>query len=210
MPIITISHQMGSGGREIGQAVAKQLGLAYIDREIVAGVAQQLGIREDTALDMDEKAQSTVLHILSFFANGPQLGITPLVPDEMPVDEHEYFEATRKVISAAVSSGRAVIAGHGANFALKERSDTLNIFIYAPKEQRIATIISRDHVNHEKAADLIHNNDHDRGHYIKTFYGAEWQNPLNYQLMINTGKVRPALAVEFIVQAVRDCYTGEC
>lgn len=201
MPVITISHQVGSGGREIGQALAQRLGLDYIDREIVQGVAQRLGINENIAEDMDGKAQSTILRILSLIAGGPTVTMVPPDGSEMQVDERRYFQATQEVIAAACESNHAVIAGHGANFALRGKPEVLDVFIYAPREQRIATIMARDNLTHEQAAEQVHSSDHDRIHYIKTYYNCDWQHPSNYHLLINTGMLKPKLAVEIIAQA---------
>lgn len=211
MPIITISHQIGSGGREIGQAVARSLGLDYIDQQIIQGVAKQLGINENVALEMDEKAQSTVMRVLSAVTGGLQTSVVPYVytGENAAVDEKEYLEATRKVIEAAAVSNHAVIAGHGANFALLGRPSVLNIYLYALKEKRIQTLMQRDNLNSSQAAEQVQHNDHDRAHYVKIFYNAEWQNPIHYHLMLNTGVVKPRLATEIIVQAAQDadcCY----
>lgn len=203
MPVITISHQIGSCGREIGQALAQRLGLDYIDREIVQGAAERLGINENVAKDMDEKAQSTILRILSLIAGGPTVTMVPPDGAELQVDERRYFQATQEVIKAACESNHAVIAGHGANFVLMGQPDVLNVFIYAPKEQRIARIMARDAVSRDEAVEQVHSNDHDRTHYIKTFYNCDWQHPSNYHLLINTGVVKAKLAVDIIAQAAQ-------
>lgn len=204
MPVITISHQVGSHGREIGQAVAKRLNLDYIDRQVVQAAAQQLGISEDEATEMDGKAQSTAVRILSLIAGGPDTLIVPPVNGEVTVDDRKYFQATRKVLEASATSNRVVIAGHGANFALTNKQ-SLSVYIYAPQEQRITTLMGRDKINHHEAEHQIVHNDQDRARYIKTFYNADWYKPTNYHLMINTGLVRQDVAVELIVQTVTKC-----
>ena len=204
MAIITISHQIGSGGREIGQAVAQKLGMDYVDREIVAGVARKLGISEEMAFDMDEKAQGLVARLLSVFNVGSTYMIAPTFEQaELPPDEKEYQDATRKTIEAAAASNRAVIAGHGANMALAGKHGVLHVYIYAPKEQRTATLMARDGIGKAEGVQKMQENDRDRAQYIKTFYNAHWQDPLNYHLMINTAVVKPDLAVELISQALR-------
>jgi cytidylate kinase len=202
MAVITISHQLGSCGREIGKALAQKLGLDYIDQEIVKVVAERLGISEDTATRMDEKTQSTAMRIISSLGLGsPLMIVPPDLPVETSVDEREYLEATQKVIEAAARSNRAVIAGHGANFALSKVPGVLNVFIYAPEEQRIATVMQRDKIGQKEAHEQVHRSDHDRASYIKTFYHCSWQDPLRYHLLINTGQFKVDQAVELIVQA---------
>jgi hypothetical protein len=64
MAVITIAYQIGSGGRQIGQALARRLDRDYIDRKIVQGVAQQLHVSEEAATLLDEHARGLVTRML--------------------------------------------------------------------------------------------------------------------------------------------------
>ncbi len=210
MAVITISHQIGSCGREIGQRVAQLLGYPYVDREIVQGVAARLGVTEDEASDHDEKAESLISQIIGSLGY-TSLGGPTILSEEMAaqvtqnnfVDNNRYQAATQQVIEAVSAKGNMVIAGHGANFLLEGRPGVLGVFVYAEPEKRIKTIMDRDHINHARAAKVVHDNDHARSHYIKTYYHAEWGDRRHYLLLINTSQALPELAASLIVKAAQ-------
>jgi cytidylate kinase len=205
MAVITIAHQIGSGGQEIGKAVAKRLQLPYIDREIVKGIASKLGISENLASEMDEKIRGTFQLLFNNLAYYSVMALPYCKGDEerLVVDEAQYQDAAKAVIEASAASHRAVIAGHGANFCLAEQSGVLSVFIYAPVDQRIKTLMRREGIEREAAARMVRQCDHDRANYIKTYYGANWRDSSYYHLMINTGTIRPELAADLIVQAAQ-------
>lgn len=205
MPIITIAHQVGSGGREVGQRVAALLGMPYVNREIVQGIAQKLGISEKEAEHLDEKAEPLISQLSTLFrynVSGP-LSRATSTSVSTTIDSITYQEATKAVLETMSTSGNAVIAGHGANFYLAGRSNILSVFIYAPQANRIATIMQRDTINHNEAARQVHQNDIARANYIRMFYGADWRDPNEYHIMINTAIYPPELAADLIIQAAR-------
>ena len=204
MTIITISHEIGSGGREIGQAVATRLGFDYVDKQVVQEVAQNLGISEQTATRMDEKAQSAAMRILSSLSVGTSLLIVPPDGSEIAPDEREYAAATQKVIEGAAATRNVVIAGHGANFALYGRPGVFSVFIHKPKSQRVTTLMQRDGIGRDEAEKQVNQNDHDRAHYVKTFYHHHWHDASHYQLAIDTSVISPEQAVNLIVQVLRE------
>lgn len=208
MAVITISHQIGSCGREIGQRVAQLLGYPYVDREIVQGVASRLGVTEDEASDHDEKADSLISQIIGSLGY-TSLGGPTILNEEMAaqvssdnfLDTARYQEATQQVIGTVSGKGDVVIAGHGANFYLEGKPGVFSVFIYAGTDKRVKTIMDRDHLDQAKAAKVVHDNDHARSHYIKTLYHADWCDRQHYLLLINTSQASPELAASLIVKA---------
>jgi cytidylate kinase len=210
MAVITISHQIGSGGREIGQKVAQILGYPYVDREIVQGVAARLGVTEDEASDRAEKAESLISQIIGSLGYSSLGGPTILsqemaaqISPENIVDTAKYYEATQGVLRSVSARGDVVIAGHGANFYLEGRPRVVGVLIYADTDKRVKTIMARDHVDQAKAARIVHDNDHDRSQYIKTLYHADWNDRQHYMLLINTSLVSKELAADLIVRAAQ-------
>lgn len=210
MAVIAISHQIGSGGREIGQKVAQTLGYPYIDREIVQGVAARLGVTEDEASEHDEKAESLISQIIGSLGytslGGPTIlnqEMAAQVSAENFVDSAKYHEATQQVIRSVSARGNVVIAGHGANFLLEGRPRVLSVFIYADTAKRVKTIMARDRLDQARATKVVHDNDHDRSHYIKTLYHADWNDRQHYLLLINTSLAATELAADLIVKAAQ-------
>ncbi len=216
MTVVTISHQIASGGREIGQALASQLGIFYLDRQIISKVAQKLGISETTATEMDEKSESLIWRIVTSITSSYQPMVDGMaafagvkVPSDDSVTNLQYFQVFQKVIEAAANTNQVIIAGHGANFALAGSNNVLNLYIYAPTSQRVATLMQRNHITSSQEALLqIKRNDQERAHYIKTFYQADWRDPLYYHIMLNTSVINNGLAVELIEKALSNFGTA--
>src|SRR5919202_956532 len=109
MAVITIAYQIGSGGRQIGHALAKRLDLDYIDREIVQGVAQQLHVSEEAAARLDERARGIVTRMLWMLSSTGELALYAPAPDrDLQIDEAAYFKTTCAVIETAARTNRAV------------------------------------------------------------------------------------------------------
>lgn len=207
MPIITVAYQKGSGGREIAKAVAEQLNLAYLDKEIVQAVANRLGISETLATSMDEKVENRVLRILE----GLRVEAVPVGASAMrsvsqssiPVRESQFFDTSRHVIEGAAYGNKAVIVGHGANFVLAGRKGLFRVYIYAPIETRVSYLANMRKIEQTAASKEIEESDRNRDQYAKTAYGADWHSPDQYDLMINTSSIDHKLATRFIIDAVR-------
>src|SRR3569623_446893 len=146
MPVITISHEIGSGGREIGQMVAKKLGLPFIDQEIVQGVANRLGISKKAAEELDERADHLIDRILASLSI-EAAGILQDTDTSAVVSTSAYQRAAQGVLETVVAGGNGVIAGHGANFYLAGRPGFFSVFIYAPLEARVQKVMQRRSIN---------------------------------------------------------------
>ncbi|NTV63081.1 MAG: cytidylate kinase-like family protein [Oscillochloris sp.] len=204
MTVITISHELGSGGRAIGAAVAQELGLTYIDRQIVQQVAQRLNMREEVVALHDEHAEGPVGQILHALAEAPMLflGAPPLEPD-LRVHEATCHQATRTAIIAAARSNLALIAGHGANFALADYLGVMNVFVYAPVERRAIRVAAREGISFEEARHEVARSDQSRVGYIQHRYHQRWQDPTHYHLMLNTAALSEDHCTEIIAAAWR-------
>lgn len=204
MPIITIAHQLGSGGREIGQMVAQKLNLPFINHQVVQEVASELGISVSEAEDLHEKADNVINQVFSLF----RFNLTGPLTTKQPVQQIEtipYQEATKVVLGRIAATGNIVIIGHGANFYLAGRPEVLSVFIYAPAAHRVKVVMERDQISQAEAARQIQQNDASRAHYIRSFYGADWRDPDEYHLMLNTAIYPPESAADLVVQATQHC-----
>ena len=210
MAVVTVSHQLGSGGRAIGQRVAQILGYPYVDKEIVQEVAARLGVTEDEAVQHDEKTEGLINQIISSLGIS-SMGGTVVLDEEVAaaitsqnwVDNKEYQQTTQNVIETMSAKGNVVIAGHGANFYLKGREGVVSVFIYADTETRIKNLMDRHNIDHTRAARQIHDTDHAHAHYIKTLYHAERGARQHYLLLINTSLASSELAADLIVKAAQ-------
>lgn len=181
MAILTISREYGSGGREIGQAVAKLLGYEYINKEkILDDIRSEGGKWEQWARDLDEHCPSLWEKYDWSFR-----GFAALVQ--------------RHVLHHALND-KAVIIGRGGNFLLKGIPYAYRIRVIAPMEARVGLIMKREMVDKDTARWLAEKTDSERACFIHTIYGKRWDDAAEYDRIYDTS----AQPIEMIAKQVRD------
>ncbi|HEU0002268.1 MAG TPA: cytidylate kinase-like family protein, partial [Ktedonobacteraceae bacterium] len=206
MKAITISRLYGSGGGEIGARVARRLNWHLIDHEIVARVARELGIPERTAKAQDEYAKGFITRVISQFVSTAPTAAAPVVqviPDDQP-DQERYQETLRHVVETAADTGRAVIIGRASQIYLANRRDVLHVFIEAPLQQRIAYVALRENLDAAGARERVQLKDGDRSRYFRTVLRKKPDDPMHYDLVINTGVLSLDWAVDLICRALEE------
>ena len=195
--VITIARDLGSGGSYIGQQAAKELGFAYIDREILQRAANALGIEEAELEARNERLQSFWEKLLSVFAVGA--ADTIYVPPPRWVSDEELIETERRLICELAVKGPCVVLGHGAFHLLRGRVRLLNIFVHAPLDFRVERLMSIYNAkSRSEAVEMIERSDQERNRYIRAFSGLERLDARNYHLSIDTGVVDFTTAVHMI------------
>ena len=129
--IITISREFGSGGRFIGEEVAKNLGIAYYDKNIIDEIAEQLGLSPDYIQESAELSPKKGLFAYALVGRD----ITGKSVEDM------VYEAQRKVILDLAEKEPCVIIGRNADYILRDRDDVLNVFIHGDMPEKIHRII---------------------------------------------------------------------
>ncbi|HET9922406.1 MAG TPA: cytidylate kinase-like family protein [Ktedonobacteraceae bacterium] len=205
MKAITISRQYGSGGGEIGARLAQRLHWHLIDHEIVARVARELGIPEQKAKVRDEYAEGFITRVVSHFVHSVPATVDPaarVVADQ--TDESRYQETLRRVVETAADSGQAVIVGRASQAILAERRNVLHVRIVTPLHVRIAYVVLRENLDATSARERIQLKDRDRSRYLQTVFHRDVNDPLLYDLVINTGVLSLDRAVDLICLALED------
>jgi cytidylate kinase len=201
--VITISRQLGSGGSYIAQQVAKRLGYAYIDRQILQQAARELGVEEAEIENREERLQTFWEKLISVFALGtPDCIYTP-PPLHMFSDE-QLVELERHLITELTVKGPCVVLGRGAWYLLRGRERLLNIMVHAPLGFRVERVMNIYHARSKvEAIQMIERSDQERSRAIRVFTDSDWFDSRNYHLTIDTGKVDFATAEEMIVSFAR-------
>ena len=199
---ITMARQLGSGGSCIAQQVAKRLGYAFIDRQILEQAAKVLEIEESEVESREGRLQSFWEKWVSGFAMGAPCTLYP-APLRWVSDEHlEQIE--RRLVTELAVKGNCVVLGRGGFHVLRGKVRLVNVMVHAPLEFRVERVMNIYHArNKTEAAHLIERSDHDRRRYVRAFTGRDWFDCRNYHLTIDTGKIDFASAGEMIVSFAR-------
>ncbi len=192
--IITIGRQFGSGGREIGEALAEKLGVKCYDKELISIAAKESGIDPEIFNNVDEKATNSLLYSLSLglYSFGNNFGT-----GQLPVNDRLYL-LQHKIVKRLASEGPCIIVGRCADYVLKDRDDVINIFICADMDYRVKRAIEKKGVSESKAEQVVSKTDKSRANYYNFYSDRKWGLTENYDLCINRSK----LSTEQVVNAI--------
>ena len=184
--VITIGRQYGSAGLEIGKKLAEELGVQIYDKEMLKRAAKESGICEEIFETHDEKSTSSFLY--SLVMDTYSLGYSSTGYADMPIN-HKVFIAQFDTIKRIASEGPCVLVGRCADYALEDRKDVINIFIYADMEHRIRRIARKYDLTDAKAKDTIQKTDKKRAGYYNYYTNKEWGDAKGYDLCLNSAKL---------------------
>jgi cytidylate kinase len=200
--VITISRQLGSGGSYVGQLVAKRLGFAYIDRQILQQAARELGVEEEEIENREERLESFWEKLVPGFAMANPYRVC--MPPPLWFSDQELVMLEHRLITELVVKGPSVVIGRGAFHLLRDKAKLISVMIHAPMEFRVERVMSAYRVQSKaEAVQMIERSDHDRCHCLRAFTGLDWFDARNYHLTIDTGKVDFKTAEEMIASLAR-------
>ena len=174
--IITISREFGSGGRFIGEEVAKKLGVAYYDKDIIGKIAEQSGLSPEYIQENAELSPKQGLFAYAFSGRD----ITGKSVGDM------VYEAQRKIIMEIAEKESCVIIGRNADFILKDRDDVLNVFIHGDMPEKIQRIIDLYNVEEKEAVKMMADTDKRRMTNYNFYTEQKWGKASNYTLCLNS------------------------
>ena len=177
--IITISREFGSGGRFIGEEVAKKLGIAYYDREIIGQIAEQSGLSPEYIQENAELSPKKGLFAYAFSGRD----ITGKSVEDM------VYESQRKVILEIAEKESCVIIGRNADFILRDRNDVLNVFIQGDMPEKTQRITHLYNVAEKEAVKMMADTDKRRLTNYNFYTEQKWGKASNYTLCLNSSQI---------------------
>ena len=199
--IITIGRQFGSGGREIGETLAKELGIPFYDRDLLTRAAKESGFCEEMIKVHDERPTNSFLYNLVM--DTYSFGYNSAAMVDMPMSQKVFlaqFDAIRKI----ADEGPCVIVGRCADYALAEYDNCLNIFIHGNEKCKIERIMKKYELPLQKAKDMIIKKDKQRQSYYNYYSSKKWGRADSYDLSINSSILGVEGSVKLIKQFIMD------
>ena len=191
--IITISREFGSGGRFIGEKVAKKLGITYYDKNIISEIAEKSGLSPEYIQESAELSPKKGLFAYAFAGRD----ITGKSVEDM------VYEAQRKVILELAEKESCIIIGRNADFILKDRNDVLNVFIHGDMPEKIQRISQLYHVREQDAVKMIADIDKRRMTNYNFYTDQKWGKASNYTLCLNSSQLGYNRCEEIIMECVK-------
>ena len=198
--IITIGRQFGSGGREIGETIAKKLNIPFYDKELITMAAEQSGISAEVFEKADEKASNTLLYAL-LLASFP-MSMHSAQANDLPLND-KLFLIQFDIITRIAKAGPCVIVGRCSNYMLRDYTNVVNAFIHAPLEARIERVMRIYSVDRRGAEDMMQKTDKRRATYYSYFTNSMWSEIGNYDIAVNSAKLGVDGSAEMIIDFAR-------
>lgn len=194
--VITIGRQCGSAGRQIGQEVAKRLGVKCYDKELLALAAKNSGLCEELFETHDEKPTNSFLY--SLVMDTYSLGYTTSAYMDMPIN-HKVFLAQFDTIKKLADEESCVIVGRCADYALAEYPNVVSVFVSGDEPDKIKWLMELYKVDENKARDIMIKTDKKRSSYYNYYSSKKWSDAKSYDLCINSSACGFDNAVQIIL-----------
>ena len=231
MPVITINGNIGCGAVTIGQMVADQMHLDFVDRLVLTQASRLLGTPVGALIDKEQRVDrfrdrlgrmiQTMLErsAVSGVSGEPYFGrgIETLPPETymelagettataQKVDDKAFLDATTTVVKDLQRKGDVVIIGRGANVILADTPGVTHVGLLAPLDVRVEYMISREHFDPDEAQGYVEELDRARVAFIRKFFKkVNPDDPSLYDMMLNMGRMESKTAAEVIVHTARD------
>ncbi len=200
--VITIARGFGSGGKEIGSKLAKRLGIHCYESQILKMASEDSGINEALFIQADEK-----VHLY-----GTILGYMKKIPfseEAQPntkrfISDVNLFNIQSKIIRQLADQESCIIIGKCADYVLRDFKNVVRIYIDAPREACVQSIVNKLDVTEKEAHSLIEKTDKYRSDYYRCYTeGKKWTDMANYDLTLNSARVGREMCVDLIEQYVK-------
>ena len=185
IPVITISREYGSGGRAIGEKLAKELGIPFYNKELILMAAKESGLSEEYIKKAEQQKSTSFLYGLYMGAQ------------QLPMND-QIFLIQSKIIREIAEKGPCVIVGRCADYVLRERKDLLSVFIHAPlsfRAQRAQKVYEKTASNIEH---FVKKKDKKRAAFYNYFSQNKWGDARHYHLAISS-----VYGVDFAVEVLK-------
>ena len=185
MSVVTISREFGSEGDTIAQGAAQALGYHFVDKKTIGTILEQYGF-----VEFDKEYQTLPSFWERFDA-------------QRETQREGMVKMLNKVVQAIAHHGNAVILGRTGFEVLGSFADVLHVRLQAPFAVRIGRVMNSYNMTFEQARDAVMENDKVRHAFVEEFYKVPWGTITAFDLVINTDKIAPELAEQWIVNAVK-------
>lgn len=199
--VITIAREFGSGGHMLSEMLASRLGVKLYDREFIKMAARSSGINEEYIRQNEQTIPSFWLKCILSQGYGAQAG-------RGLSDDDVLFLAESKIVQQLAAEAPCVIVGRCADFVLKGRPGVVRVYCYSDRDTAITRCTSEYGMSRDKAEAETRRINRARATHYEYYTGQRWDDPRNYDLMINTGSMTLEQACDIIVRMYANAKAG--
>lgn len=181
MKVLTISRQLGSQGTTLGRMIAPRLGYRVVQRELINQAAK--------LVDSPKMALATI----------DELGLFGIEPDDS--EQQAYLDAVKNVVLELAEKGGVIIVGRAGQVILRDYPGAFHLRVVAPMEERVQRVVNAHQISAQAARAQVQDSDLYRADYLVRYYKVDWNDASLYHLVINTGRIDLATAVNLVCTA---------
>jgi len=203
--IITVEREFGAGGTVIAEKIAQHLGWKLWDQLLTEEIARRAECPKAVVEVREERTDPLYYRLFRSFLRGSYEGSLNAHKIN-PVDSECILKFTEIVVQEAAKTGNSVIVGRGSQQFLRNRQDTLRVFLYAPREDKVRRLLARGKSENE-AEELVDTVDRERADFIHKYFRVQWPDRAVYHTMINTA-IGDAAVVHMVLDFMAALDTG--
>jgi cytidylate kinase len=201
--LITLSRQYGAGGSQVARLVGGRLGWGVVDNELVDLVARRAGLTAEEVAWQDERVPGFVERLTRALAASSQEFAVPELGVAVRAEPPSLVQLTEMVVKEVAAEGKKVLVGRAAPAVLGTAADALHVKLVATREFRIRLAMDQEGFDARTAGRILQETDSARARYHREHYGRDWDDPLHFHMVLNTGLLGLEGAAEVIVVAAR-------
>lgn len=187
--VITINRELGSGGRTIGEKLAKRLGVPFYDKALIQQLKEKYGLSTEEIERLKGQQHNwwadfkRSLKLMPSYAAPQYISGKSAVPDFLITDD--IFQAETEILKGIADDGSCVIAGRSGFHIFRNHPNHLSILIQASMDYRVSRLMNKQGITAEEARKIIKEVDEGRENYVRKYTGSSRYDTRNYQLVIN-------------------------
>ena len=198
--IITVEREYGSGGGEVAQLLSERLGWKLWDHLLTEEIARLANCPKAVVEVREERNDPLYYRLFKSFLRGSYEGSINAYKLKL-VDSETILKMTERVVRHAAGKGNCVIVGRGSQHFLEDNPETLRVFLYAAREDKVRRVMAGGKTESE-AQELVDTVDRDRVDFIQRYFDVEWPTRSLFHIMLNTS-VGEEIVVQTILQLMK-------
>lgn len=200
--VITIARGFGSGGKQIGLALSKELGIPCYESQILSMASNYSGIKKEKFVEVDEKLRG--IHLLKRLSVAPNTDHVVGPTEKSFTSDVNLFNIQAQIIRELAQIQSCIIIGKCANHLLRDYKNVVSVYIEAPRAACVDSIVNLLDVSEDEANKMIYQTDRYRADYYKYYTGGEdWTNPVLYDMTLNSDRIGRDKCVPLIIQYLK-------
>ena len=205
--VITINRELGSGGRTIGEKLAKKLGVPFYDKALIQGLQEKYDLTPEEIERLKGQKHNWWADFKRSLKIMPSYAAPNIIPGHTAIPDflmtNDIFQSETEILKGIADDESCVIAGRSGFYVLRDHPNHLSVLIQAPMEHRISRLVEKRGITPQEAEKIIKEVDKGRESYVKKYTGTSRYDTRNYDIVFNVSQHTEDEIVDLILQYLK-------